>query len=361
MKNTGCKHLNAAVKWLCYAQDRCADGGVSGWYSWFRGWSPSYPETTGYIIPTFYEFSDRAEEGNEYRDRAGRMADWLLSCQLETGAFPGHHVGVQAEPRIFNTGQILFGLIRAFKETDEEKYLNAAVAAADFLVHAQEEDGSWQKYSYEGMPHAYHSRVAWALLKLSSLVKSDWYQQCAVRNLDWVLRQRQPNGWFLQNGFHKDQRPYTHTLAYLVRGLFESGLILGHSKYLHPAIEVAERLLKVYEIKKCLPGEFGNDWRGDFQYSCLTGDAQISIIWQKIYRETGDARFLNAALKINDYLKSKQILNSPFRSLQGGLQGSSPIWGGYHPFWMPNWAPKFFADALMLEHDIMSELEVAAA
>jgi hypothetical protein len=33
----------------------------------------------------------------------------------------------------------------------------------------------------------------------------------------------------------------------------------------------------------------------------------------------------------------------------GGVKGSHPIDGGYHPWQCPNWAAKFFADALMLE------------
>jgi hypothetical protein len=37
---------------------------------------------------------------------------------------------------------------------------------------------------------------------------------------------------------------------------------------------------------------------------------------------------------------------------RGGIKGSHPINGGYHPWQYPNWAAKFFADALMLEETI---------
>jgi hypothetical protein len=42
------------LAWLCRAQDHSAssDGGVARHYSLLDGWAPSYPETTGYIIPT---------------------------------------------------------------------------------------------------------------------------------------------------------------------------------------------------------------------------------------------------------------------------------------------------------------------
>jgi len=40
-----------------------------------------------------------------------------------------------------------------------------------------------------------------------------------------------------------------------------------------------------------------------------------------------------------------------------------PIWGGYSRFEYPNWAPKFFADALILDlgrHDLLVETAAAA-
>jgi len=54
--------LDVVVDWLCVAQDRSrtADGGVARDYSLVRGWSSSYPETTGYIIPTLLEVARRS-------------------------------------------------------------------------------------------------------------------------------------------------------------------------------------------------------------------------------------------------------------------------------------------------------------
>jgi len=37
--------------------------------------------------------------------------------------------------------------------------------------------------------------------------------------------------------------------------------------------------------------------------------------------------------------------------VRGGIAGSWPIWGAYSRFEFPNWAAKFFADALMLNMD----------
>jgi hypothetical protein len=35
--------------------------------------------------------------------------------------------------------------------------------------------------------------------------------------------------------------------------------------------------------------------------------------------------------------------------VRGAIAGSAPIWGAYSRFEFPNWAAKFFADALMMD------------
>jgi hypothetical protein len=53
--------LHALMGWLCEAQDRSAsaDGGVARSYDLLRGWETSYPETTGYIVPTLLDYARR--------------------------------------------------------------------------------------------------------------------------------------------------------------------------------------------------------------------------------------------------------------------------------------------------------------
>jgi len=348
------RYIEAAMDWLCHAQDVSKDGGVAGWYSFRRGWSPSYPETTGYIIPNFFEYYKKTQD-EQYRKRAVRMADWLVSIQMPSGAFQSHVIGSKPEPRVFNTGMILFGLVRAFVETNDEKYLRSAKRAGNFLVGAQDDDGAWRKYAYNGFAHSYYSRVSWGLLALGEAAGDGRYIECARKNLNWALTNMGENFWFENTAFEKGKNPYTHTIAYLLEGLLESGDILKESRYIGSAIGAAERLMRVFESRRFMPGDFDQKWRGNFNYTCLTGDAQISIVWQKIYSLTGDARFLNASLKMNDHLKAKQM-RFPVNAVRGGISGSYPIWGAYHPFWLPSWAAKFFIDALSAEDEIMAAL-----
>ena len=82
---TGGLHLDACINWLCLAQDATADGGVSQTYLVRSGhWANSYPETTGYIIPTFYSYASLRGR-DDIRARARRMLDWECEIQLPDG------------------------------------------------------------------------------------------------------------------------------------------------------------------------------------------------------------------------------------------------------------------------------------
>src|SRR5262245_59568940 len=74
-------HLVAAADWLTRAQDAATDGGVSGRYLLRSGWSSSYPETTGYIIPTFLALATHLQR-EEFMARARRCVEFLESVRL---------------------------------------------------------------------------------------------------------------------------------------------------------------------------------------------------------------------------------------------------------------------------------------
>ena len=78
-------HLVKAARWLKAAQDAMTDGGVGGRYLLSEGWTSSYPETTGYIIPTFLRLAKELKD-DDYLDRAARAVRFLLSVQLDPAA-----------------------------------------------------------------------------------------------------------------------------------------------------------------------------------------------------------------------------------------------------------------------------------
>src|SRR3990172_3706504 len=84
--------VHAAIRWLCLAQDVTGDGGVSASFSLRHGWLPSYPETTGYIIPTMFDYYQYCKE-RDYYLRAIKMAEFILSIQNRDGSIYGGEVG----------------------------------------------------------------------------------------------------------------------------------------------------------------------------------------------------------------------------------------------------------------------------
>lgn len=358
------KYINSAVEWLKKAQDVTGDSGVSAWFSLLSGWRPSYVETTGYIINTFFDLALYYNDP-ELKHRAIKMADFLLKMQLPSGAYKAYTPQQKNSDKVvvFDMSQDLLGMTQAYTVTKNKKYLNSAVKAADYLLSIQEKDGTWVKNAYGNKSHTYHTRVAWGILKVYSLTKNSRYKKAALKNLDWAQKQQLENGWFEKNELPPPNIPipYTHTISYAIEGLLWSGLILKNSSLIKSALRGAVPLLNYYLRNNRLPGTFDKNWKSNDKYSCLTGDAQISLMWLELYKITKEKRFFIGARKINRYLRSTQILNSPLNSINGAIAGSDPIYGdllnnkGYCRLAYLNWATKFFIDALLEEKKIVSK------
>ena len=79
--------------------------------------------------------------------RACAMTDWEVALQLEGGGIPGGTFGkVAAPPVVFNTGMVLLGLVRAFRETRNSGYIDAISRASRFLIENQSADGAWRRF-----------------------------------------------------------------------------------------------------------------------------------------------------------------------------------------------------------------------
>lgn len=345
-------HLEAVLCWLMNAQDRrltCSDaGGISAGWSFEDGWLPAYPETSGYIIETFIAASDLLG-WPELQERARRIVHWELSIQHADGAFPGHFGEPGSRPVIFNTGQIMHGLVTAQENLNIPGCLEAAVRAGWWLVASQDEDGCWRRNTHGGIPHTYNTRTAWALLRTGMASGEQTLVAAAMKNLEWALTQQKECGWFAVNAFVVNRAPFTHTIAYALRGLLEGGLLSGQERYVHAALKGARALARVQREDGWLAGTFGEDWVPMARYACLTGVAQMCGIWSQAFRLTGESAFLLAARRGIGFLKKTHCMTGRNDPADGGIAGSLPIWGAYSRFEYPNWAAKFFADALMID------------
>ena len=345
-------HLQGAINWLCRAQDvrngETDAGGVSAGWSFEDGWLPSYPETTGYIIETFIAAAAVLDRP-ELIERAGRMIDWELSIQLTDGAFPGHFGEAGSQPVIFNTGQIMHGMVAGYTQLGREDCLQSAVEAGHWLVQHQDDDGCWRRFEHNDVPHVYNTRATWALLVTGLLAGEKELVASAKLNLEWALTRQTASGWFASNAFTPERSPFTHTIAYAIRGFLESGVLLSDKRYLQAAEKAARAMADIQRQDGWLAGVYKDGWVADASYCCLTGLAQMSLNWTRLAQITGEENFRNNAKAGLDYIKTTQKLAASDTAVRGGIAGSSPIWGDYSRFEYPNWAAKFFSDALMMD------------
>jgi len=342
-------HLHAAVDWLLRAQSAAGDGGIAASFKLIPGkWTPSYPETTGYTIPILLDYANRYGR-EDIKDRVKKMVEYELSVQMPDGGFPcfPQKPGAEARPVAFDTGQILFGLIAAYEQTQYEQIISSAVRAANWLVKHQNQDGSWEDYQSVGSLKAIDTRVSWALLCLHKLTQNSSYQASARRQLEWAIQQQQPNGWFQCCSFDLNQPPVTHTIAYVIEGLLESGLVLNNDLYTTAARKAADQLLGQLSPVGYLPGAFDNTWHRSGNWSCLTGAAQMARIWLRIFDETGVVKYYQAAERAILFICSTQYLNGVPAEIRGAVAGSWPVFGGYMRLKYPNWASAFFVDAIL--------------
>ena len=349
-------YQHALVDWLKRAQDAVPGGGVAGYYALADGWSAAYPETTGYIIVTCLEAATRWHDP-ELADRAQRMVEWELAVQMPEGAWQSGFVTTPRVPAVFNTGQVIQGLLAAFEAFGESRYLEAAARGGQWLVHNQDEDGAWRRHTYNNFPNSYATRVAWPLVTLAQMTGDTAFHRTALRYLAWASRCQTENGWIEQCTLEVGEPALTHTLAYTIEGFIESGVLLGNERWIAIGKKTADALLHRYEIRRHLAGTYDKEWRGDHSFACVTGCAQMSRVWGRLFELTGDARYLNAALKMNDFVTRLIDLHSRCPGIRGGVKGSQPIWGPYMTGRLPSWAVKFTLDALFQEDDMLASLK----
>jgi hypothetical protein len=345
-------HLMAATDWLCRAQEVMPDGGVSGRYSLHSGWSSSYPETTGYIIPTFLALAQELRD-DTFQERAARAVRFLLSVQLPSGAFPGGEIrNNTGSPSVFNTGQILGGLTAWHRSSCDPRTLQAADRAAHWLASVQGTGGAWRRHVYGGVATTYTAYASCWLAEFGEYRRIRVYLDAAGRHLDWVLHHQDPeSGWFDLAGFtaddHVARRAVTHTIAYTLWGVLRTSEILRRSDGIAAVAKAADLIARRLELTGWLPGILDHRWRECAPYACLTGNAQMALTWLRLYRHTNSASLLGVACKALDLVACAQPMFMNDHNIRGGVPGSAPIWGEYLRYALPNWAAKFFIDALL--------------
>jgi len=348
--------MGKAAAWLLHSQDSMKDAGF-GSYHLINKWSSSYVETTGYIIPTLLDYGILINNV-EVVSKAIRSAEWLKSIQKLSGGWQGECIDDNRPEIVFNTGQVVRGLISIFKYNGDRGMLDSAIKACNWLCEIQEEEGYWRKHAFRNVERVYDSYVDLPLLQMFEITGNEIYRQRALKNLYWIIEKKQhQNGWFddCDNTIKHNDMPILHTIGYTIDGLLDCGILLNDNMLIEAARKSADKLFEIFNSKKYLKGRYDRDWNGS-EFIIPTGCAQIAIVWLKLYRKTGNAQYLNASLKMNDLLIFIQDrIKNEHPDTKGAIPGSYPVWGKYEPFSFPNWATKFFMDSLYLEKKCMEE------
>ena len=359
------ERAEAAAAWLLRGQAATRDDGVSKGYfpchpDTTTGWLESYPETTGYIIPTLLEFAVRFRR-DDVRRCALRMADWEIEVQMPSGAVQG---GTVCAPErqvaaVFNTGMVLQGWSAAYRATGEARFIEAGRRAADFLVADMGDDGHFRSHGAFVLQHSiktYNCLCGWALWQFSEDTDDERYAKTAVRAAEAALGQQEPNGWFANDCLNDPEAPLSHTIGYTLQGILEIGIAAQREDLIAAARSGVDPIVSRLTSRGFLAGCFFSNWEPAVFSSCLTGNAQLAVVCYRLYEVTGADEYRRAADCLLNYLKALQALEGPDSGVNGAIGGSYPLLGSYMTAGYPNWATKYFLDGLLLQDRLSTTL-----
>lgn len=256
----------------------------------------AYPEVTGYLVPTLLRYGER--------ELAARLARWLVCIQRADGSY----TSADGVPYVFDTGQVLRGLLAA--RGIVRGALEAGRSAATYLCSEMIDGGRGgfgTRYS-GSIPESVHLYVLPALHAAAEVLKQSEFRVAADRCLEYYLASKD----FLQ------MSDLTHFLGYQLEALIDLGLA-------NKARAVLDALREQQSADGSVRGMGGASW------VCVPGLAQIAVCWYKV----GQWQPADKALA---WLEAHQ-------QPSGGFHGSYGPGASYFPNAELSWAVKFYLDA----------------
>ena len=306
-----------AVKWI---MDNSIDGGGIICNTDLRR---SYPEVTGYYIPTLLRWG--------YRELACSYAAWLCSAQKLDGSWYNTE---DTAAYIFDTAQILKGLL-AVREIMPQVDRNI-IAGCEWIFTCMGEDGrlitpvkdAWGTDT-DVCDEIIHIYCLSPLLEAAQIYDRPEYKQKALQVWDY----------YRQNYYEKIMNfsLLSHFYAYLMEALLDIGEV-------DMAREAMEKMEAYQKPSGAVPAFHDCDW------VCSTGLFQLSLVWFRLGEiERGNRAFTYACKLQNE---------------SGGWYGSylsedNPYENNtYFPASEISWAVKYFLDALYYKN--VAEFEASS-
>lgn len=290
----------AAVQWLVDAQKNSQphDGGISAFYDVSSGWASSYPEVSGYLLPTIWR---NRNAGVNVEDCLSKLIHFLKTVQQSDGGYLG---GTCAQPSkssvAFNTGQVLLGMSDYLQHGGPASLLESAEAAAEWMIRHQDASGEWPSDSLRGYvgPKAYDVHAAIGVLKFAQLTKESRFEAGAAQALNAALSYQSPNGWVENCDLLKPAQPSTHYLGYYLRGLVEYYLNEPSPKLGRGIDRMLEAFADIHQSHQGIPGRFDREWKPTCRQMCVPGSLQIAESAALYGKACGEAHHVEFAQSI---------------------------------------------------------------
>jgi hypothetical protein len=346
------QHLALGAEWIAAAQDSQSDGGVSGGFTFYGGWSLSYPETSGYTVPTMLNYGTLLNRP-ELRDRVTRMFKFLLTQQNPAeGWFPAGLVSNNPQRSIFNSGMILHGLNHYYRAFQSTECMDAMLRCGHWICRNVDADGTWSTHNYANLKRTYNSEVSASVAELFEITKEPVFEAAVKSCNDWIVKQQHANGWYsnCDNTERLNDRPLTHLIGYTLRGMLVGGKIHANDSWIDSAQKGLDAIMARHPLEAgLLDGRLDENWGPRLGACCVTGVAQIAISLFLLNELRPDPAYIQYARGLNAQIAQVQEVDNTCPGFKGGLPSSFPVWGGYERFHFNNWGIKYFMDALMLD------------
>ena len=272
-----------------------------------------YPEVTGYYIPTLIRIGRK--------DLAVDYAKWLISIQKDDGSY---YDTENISPYVFDTAQILKGLLAARRIFDDKSALdNAIIKACDWLIGQMQDDGriitpDESTVSNTKMcSEAIHLYCLSPLIEAANVLNATEYEKAALKSKEYYLTHYEKD--------IKQWRILTHFYAYIMEALMDLG-----------EVELARESMANVVARQNDNGMISA--YHDVNWVCSTGLFQLALV---LFRQ-GDAEHGNKAFEAAINLQNPS----------GGWYGSYALnpdldeYNDYFPLSEISWAVKYFFDAL---------------
>lgn len=307
-------------------------------------WNSDYAETTGYLLENLLEYNVNVHP--DLTKIAKSSGTWLLSVQSQEGFY---HSGTKFKrPSAFNTAQVIFGLDMLYQHTLERKYLEALQKSYHWLLAAINEDGVLTKALYvNGYYPAYYSRALWPLILSDQKYFESKNNVKLLKSLEHLFASTYKSGFFKDCGFYPGKPAILHAVIYTLEGFYECSKLTRQENIKTSILQILDRICDLIKEHHKTPAYFYEDFKADFSFICVSGQAQLCALLLKVYLDHGNLVYKECAELLFKQLVNWQIKSNSLEH-NGAFPSSIPVWKHYFPFRYTNWTMKFFLDACAL-------------